>query len=105
MSDTPETDYFENNLGKAAEMSHPALWSFARKLERERDKLGWLPINSAPIDGTEIIVYCPPAHGLPHMVGVCSWHKDARFCVCELREPTLWVPLPNSSSPTTNQPK
>ena len=39
MSDTPETDYFENNLGKAAEMSHPALWAFARKLERERGEL------------------------------------------------------------------
>jgi hypothetical protein len=39
MSDTPETDYFENNLGKAAEMSHPALWTFARTLERERDVL------------------------------------------------------------------
>jgi hypothetical protein len=37
MSDTPETDYLENNLGKAAEMSHPVLWVFARKLESERD--------------------------------------------------------------------
>lgn len=39
MSDTPETDHLENNLGKAAEMSHPTLWAFARRLERERD--GW----------------------------------------------------------------
>jgi hypothetical protein len=56
---------------------------------------GWLPINSAPKDGTEIIVYCPPAHGLNHMASVCAYHEDAGFCVCELREPTLWIPLPN----------
>ena len=37
MTDTPETDHLENELGTAAEMSHPTLWAFARKLERERD--------------------------------------------------------------------
>ena len=37
MTDTPETDHLENGLGTAAEMSHPTLWAFARKLERERD--------------------------------------------------------------------
>jgi hypothetical protein len=35
--DTPETDHLENGLGTAAEMSHPTLWAFARKLEHERD--------------------------------------------------------------------
>ena len=34
MSDTPQTNHIENNLGNAA---HPALLSFCRKLERERD--------------------------------------------------------------------
>jgi chromosome segregation ATPase len=38
MSDTPETDHLENGLGTAAEMSHPTLWAFARKLERERNE-------------------------------------------------------------------
>jgi hypothetical protein len=57
---------------------------------------GWLPIDSAPKDGTEIIVYCPPAHGLNHMASVCAWHEDAGFCVDELREPSLWIPLPNN---------
>ena len=56
---------------------------------------GWLPIDSAPKDGTEIIVYCPPAHGLNHMVSVCAYHEDAGFCVDELREPAFWIPLPN----------
>jgi hypothetical protein len=36
MSDTPETDHVENNLGNCA---HPVLSSFCRKLERERDRL------------------------------------------------------------------
>jgi hypothetical protein len=56
---------------------------------------GWLPIESAPKDGTEIVVYCPPAHKLNHMASVCAYDEDAGFCVCELREPTLWIPLPN----------
>ena len=56
---------------------------------------GWLPIDSAPTDGTEIVVYCPPAHKLNHMASVCTYHDDAGFCVDELREPTLWIPLPN----------
>ena len=56
----------------------------------------WRPISTAPKDGTEIIVYCPPAHGLNHMASVCAWHEDAGFCVCELREPSLWIPLPNA---------
>ena len=54
----------------------------------------WQSIETAPRDGTEIIVYCPPAHGLRHMASVCAWHEDAGFCVDELREPTLWQPLP-----------
>ena len=58
---------------------------------------GWLPIESAPKDGTEIIVYCPPAHGLRHMASVCAYHEEAGFCVDELREPTLWIPLPKTS--------
>jgi hypothetical protein len=35
MSDTPETDHIENNLGNAA---HPVLSCFCRQLERERDE-------------------------------------------------------------------
>lgn len=35
---TPETDHLENELGTAAEMSHPILWAHTRKLESERDE-------------------------------------------------------------------
>jgi len=60
---------------------------------RERQ---WMPIESAPRDGSEFVVYCPPAHGIGHMASLCKWHEDAGFCVDELREPTHWMPLPNT---------
>lgn len=37
MSDTPETDHLESNLGTAARC-HPAIWMHARQMERERDE-------------------------------------------------------------------
>jgi hypothetical protein len=39
MSDTPETDHLEVQLGRAATHSHPILWEHSRKLERERNDL------------------------------------------------------------------
>jgi len=42
MSNTLETDYIENGLGKAARMCHPILWEHSRKLERERDEARFL---------------------------------------------------------------
>jgi hypothetical protein len=38
MSDTPETDHIEDQLGSAAKFSHPIIWKHARQLERERDE-------------------------------------------------------------------
>ena len=38
MSDTPETDHLENELGSAAKFSHPVIWRHARQLEIERDE-------------------------------------------------------------------
>ena len=38
MSDTPETDHLEDQLGSAARLSHPIIWKHARQLERERDE-------------------------------------------------------------------
>jgi hypothetical protein len=61
--------------------------------------MNWQPIDTAPKNGTEFIVYCPPAHGLRDMASICSWHEDAGFCVDELREPTHWIPLPNPPEP------
>ncbi len=46
MSDTPETDHLEVQLGQAATHSHPILWEHSRKMERERNEardaiVGW----------------------------------------------------------------
>lgn len=38
MSDTPETDNLEVQLGQAAMHSHPILWEHSRRMERERDR-------------------------------------------------------------------
>jgi hypothetical protein len=38
MSDTPETDHLEVQLGQAAMHSHPILWEHSRRMERERDE-------------------------------------------------------------------
>jgi hypothetical protein len=53
----------------------------------------WHSMDSAP-RGRRIIVYAPAAHGLPSMASICEWHHDAGFCIDELRNPILWLPLP-----------
>ena len=55
---------------------------------------GWQPIETAKTDGTLVIVYAPPSHGLTGLVTVCAYHPDGGWCVCELREVTHWHPLP-----------
>lgn len=64
------------------------------ELANEHKKNQWKPIETAPKDGTKILVWCPSAHGLDELYAVCAYHEDAGFCVCELREPTHWQPLP-----------
>ncbi len=59
----------------------------------------WRDIATAPKDGTEIWTYSPPAHGLKALYSTCAWHPDAGFCVCELRDPTHWMPLPIPPDP------
>lgn len=56
----------------------------------------WQPIETAPTDETLILVYAPGAlEGLPDLICPCAYHQDAGFCVCELRQPTHWMPLPS----------
>lgn len=38
MSNTPETDHLETELGQTALQAHPVIWEHSRKLERERDE-------------------------------------------------------------------
>lgn len=53
--------------------------------------MGWQRMESAPLD-REVHVYAPAAHGLDAFYTKAAHHPDAGFCVCELREPTLWRP-------------
>jgi hypothetical protein len=65
----------------------------------ELRKDAWQPIDSAPKDGSEIIVYAPSVHGLPSMVSKCAWHPDAGFCIDELRQPEYWIGFPAGDKP------
>lgn len=56
---------------------------------------GWRPIKSAPRN-FPVLVYAAPAHGLPAFQTVAAWHPDAGWCVCELREATHWMLLPEA---------
>jgi hypothetical protein len=69
---------------------------------------GWLPIESAPKDGSEFIAYSQDksGSGLPPFASLCSWHPDAGFCTDEIREPTHWIKPPNKAlgiPPTTER--
>lgn len=68
-------------------------------LAEERDALKgaerWQPIDTAPTDGTLILVYAPGVQDLDSIICPCAYHPDAGFCVDELREPTHWMPLPS----------
>lgn len=51
---------------------------------------GWGTIDTAPIDGTKVIVYAPEKDGLPELVVLTNYHADAGWCVCTIREATHW---------------
>jgi|688.fasta_scaffold36485_15 hypothetical protein len=61
---------------------------------------GWQPIETAPRDGTAVMIYAPAsdpakwAVDLPAVVCTAAYHEDAGWCVCTVREVTHWMPLP-----------
>lgn len=55
--------------------------------------MSWLPIECAPTDGREIVVYAPARDGLKELVSLCAYHPDAGFCIDEIRSPTHWQPF------------
>lgn len=59
----------------------------------------WKPIETAPPDGTPVLVYASPAHGLEGFMCVAAYHPSAGWCVDELREATHWMPLPLPPAP------
>ena len=54
----------------------------------------WRPIETAPKDGTVVLVFAEERQGLPAFQCTAAHHKDAGWCVDELREVTHWMPLP-----------
>jgi hypothetical protein len=70
-------------------------WPQAERIEQD-----WQPIETAPKDGTKVLVYATVLHPekwgvhLEPMVCAASYHPDAGWCVCEIRDATHWRPLP-----------
>lgn len=66
----------------------------------------WKPIETAPKDGTEVLLYWP-LEGLGDLhskIKIGSWHNDAwgwqdRFCRSYTDAPTHWQPLPGPPKP------
>lgn len=69
----------------------------------------WQPIETAPKDGTWIMIFCPceefPTHDITHWVakfGYCdpehsletAWVDQDDAVVMRQQEPTHWMPLP-----------
>jgi hypothetical protein len=60
----------------------------------------WQPIATAPRDGTKVLVYARVLHPekwriyLDPIICAASYHPDAGWCVCEVRDATHWRPLP-----------
>jgi hypothetical protein len=70
---------------------------------------GWQPIETAPRDGTEVLVYATmpdylqwadPEKQLRAVTRVTAWHPDGGWCVDELREALHWRPLPGGTGMT-----
>lgn len=50
----------------------------------------WRPIETAPKDGTVVEVYAPSACGAAAIIAISSYHVDAGWTICTVREATHW---------------
>lgn len=66
----------------------------ARAIQADRKAHGWQPIETAPQDGSMVIVYAAPREGLNGFVSCCRWNDVGGWCVDEIREVTHWQFLP-----------
>jgi hypothetical protein len=80
-----------------------------QQTSREDELVGWQPIETAPKDGTKIIVYRPKADTgyIPH-VGMDYWMKTSygSYCWGKSRidtKPTHWMPFPPSPTKTQDE--
>jgi hypothetical protein len=75
--------------------------------ERTADALrddGWQPIETAPQDGTHVLIYAGERAGLPAFQCVAAYHPDGGWCVDELRYAVAWQPLPEPPAARTASP-
>lgn len=74
-----------------------------KRMIRDKCSAGWQPIDTAPKDGEEILLYCPGNHPL-QLMGFFSSDAGGRWEHCseslyyEEQEifPTHWMPLPDA---------
>lgn len=59
-----------------------------------RDKAAWRPIETAPTDGTRVLVWVAGCDELPAFQAIASHHPQAGWAVDEVRPTTHWMPLP-----------
>ncbi len=71
----------------------------------------WQPIETAPKDGTHILVWRPDEGDRKHKAhaGICYWRKNCWYTSRRYQQPTHWKPLPAppgslSSPPTQEKP-
>ena len=69
----------------------------AAALEAYR-KEGWQPIETAPKDGTPILLGAEPNEDGPFSIILGCWYKDGWYCWTPEKHiwPTHWMPLPQS---------
>lgn len=70
---------------------------------------GWLPIESAPKDGTGVLVYCPKSLTVPVTGGYWEDHPECKCWIAggymqKVFPPTHWIPLPAAPSTKEGQP-
>lgn len=53
----------------------------------------WMPIDTAPEDGTMVEVMSDNRCDLPTLVVNASYHPEAGWCICELRNAIAWRPI------------
>jgi len=63
---------------------------------------GWMPIETAPKDGTLVWAYTAEREGLPAFQSACAYHPDAGWCTDELRYVTHWRPMRDVWLPERN---
>lgn len=112
MSDTPRTDAAETFFGEmpgamralerelnAARAELAALKATATEPLGRPDRPGWLPIETAPKDGTEILLFSTRSQACGYFERDGSFWRDTNEGFKLIESPTHWMPLPATPPP------